>query len=548
MVGSMMDLTEKLELVDQLETERSKLATILDTALSAIVVADEQGGISYANPAAQKLHGQPLPHGRGPRIAPAHGTLPSRWHARMSRGDLPLVRSALARRNAHRRWSFWSSGRTARPRHIMVNTRPLGGPRTERSPAPSPSSRTSPSSSTRSRPCARPMTSWKSRCASGPPSSTRPWTRSKSRSPRRPKPRTKLMHQNEVLQKIVNNIPVMLCFFDPEGRVGMINEGFTRVLGYSLEDFRAHDLAELCFPPEIRREAWEHLLMPEPQWRDFFAQTKAGGRIISSWATVQLADGSYVGIGLDLRERTRFEDCLRDNEQRYRTLVEMSPDAISVERSGVIEFANSTAVRLLAAQAAEEIVGRPLLDFIHPDYRKRVDRQFARLRQSRKPMPTTEEKIVRAGRHGAGHRVGRHAHHVREPARQPGRPARHHAAQAGRDQAAGQRHEAPAAGPVARPGPRQHRRQRHGGPDRVLEPRGRADLRLDAAGGPRPDQPRAAQDPLSPEPDRDHRQAPEPGPLERRADPYHPQRRDDRRLQPLGLAARRRTAGPAASS
>jgi len=31
----------------------------------------------------------------------------------------------------------------------------------------------------------------------------------------------------------------MLCFFDPQGHVGMVNEDFTRILGYSLEDFRS---------------------------------------------------------------------------------------------------------------------------------------------------------------------------------------------------------------------------------------------------------------------------------------------------------------------
>jgi len=141
----------------------------------------------------------------------------------------------------------------------------------------------------------------------------------------------------------------------------------------------------LCFPPDVRPEAWAHLLIPEPGGATSPRQTKAGAQVISSWATVQLGDGSYVGIGLDIRERVRFEDCLRDNEQRYRTLVEMSPDAISVERDGVIEFVNSTAVNLLGARAPDEVVGRPILDFIHPDYRKRVERQFVRLRKNRKP-------------------------------------------------------------------------------------------------------------------------------------------------------------------
>lgn len=393
MVGSTMDLTEKLELVGQLESERAKLATILDTALGAIIVADERGSISYANPAAQKLHGQPMPHGED---------LES--HARMGLyhldgtpcepRDLPLVRSAL-QGETYNEIELLVKRPDGETRHVMVNANPLADQNGKITGAVA---------------VIQDITELKHAEQALREAHDRLEEQVRGRTAEldaavasleeqiaeKTEAQNKLLHQNEVLQKIVNNIPVMLCFFDPAGHVGMINEGFTRVLGYTLEDFREHDLAELCFPPEIRREAWEHLLIPEPQWRDFFAQTKTGERIISSWATVQLADGSYVGIGLDLRERTRFEDCLRGNEQRYRTLVEMSPDAITVERNGVIEFANSTTARLLAVQSAEELIGRFLLDFIHPDYRKRVDRQFARLRRSRKPMQTTEEKIVRA--------------------------------------------------------------------------------------------------------------------------------------------------------
>lgn len=393
MVGSTMDLTEKLELIGQVETERSKLATILDTALTPIVVADEQGGISYANPATQKLHGQPLPQGEGLEAHRRMGLYHPDGTPYEPR-DLPLIRSAL-QGETHSEVELLAKRPDGETRHILVNSNPLTGPDGE---------------ITGGVAVMQDITELKHAEQALREAHGRLEELVRERTTEldaavaslqeqiveKTEAQDKLMHQNEVLQKIVNNIPVLLCFFDPAGHVGMINEGFTRVLGYSLEDFRAHDLAELCFPPEIRREAWEHLLVPEPHWQDFFAQTKAGERIISSWATVQLADGSYVGIGLDLRERTRFEDCLRDNEQRYRTLVEMSPDAITVERNGVIEFANSTTVRLLGAQAADAIIGRPLLDFIHPDYRKRVDRHFVRLRKSRKPMQTTEEKIVRA--------------------------------------------------------------------------------------------------------------------------------------------------------
>ncbi|MBF6340507.1 diguanylate cyclase [Nocardia abscessus] len=51
---------------------------------------------------------------------------------------------------------------------------------------------------------------------------------------------------------------------------------------------------------------------------------------------------------------------------RYRSLVEHTPDGICVHERGLVVYVNPATVRLLAAENADEIVGRPLTDFVHP--------------------------------------------------------------------------------------------------------------------------------------------------------------------------------------
>ncbi len=393
LVGSMTDLTEKLELVDQLEAERSKLATIIETVPTAIVVADEQGRFVYANTVASELYGQPVVYGEEIESRRRLGLCYPDGRPYEPR-DLPLVHSALDG-ETHREVEIIIRRPDGQSRYTLASTTPL---------------RNHEGKITGAVGIFQDVTDLKAAEQALREARDELEERVRERTTEldttveslqeevaeRIEAQNKLVQQNDILQKIINNIPVMLCFFDAEGHVGMINDSLTHILGYSLEDFREHEIVELCFPdPRVRREAWEHLKTPEPQWRDFFAQAKDGSRVIVSLASVQLADSSYVAIGIDLRERARFEDCLRENEQRYRTLVEMSPDAISVERDGIIQFVNTTALNLFGVKATEEIVGQPILDFIHPDYRKRVESQFARLRKRRKPMPTTEEKFVR---------------------------------------------------------------------------------------------------------------------------------------------------------
>ncbi|WP_231639827.1 sensor domain-containing protein [Mycobacterium sp. Marseille-P9652] len=54
-------------------------------------------------------------------------------------------------------------------------------------------------------------------------------------------------------------------------------------------------------------------------------------------------------------------------EQRYRRLVDHSPDAICVHSAGRIVYVNAAAVRWMAAESANQLVGHPITDFVHPD-------------------------------------------------------------------------------------------------------------------------------------------------------------------------------------
>ncbi|MFI6166016.1 diguanylate cyclase domain-containing protein [Nocardia sp. NPDC051052] len=52
--------------------------------------------------------------------------------------------------------------------------------------------------------------------------------------------------------------------------------------------------------------------------------------------------------------------------ERYRSLVEHTPDAICVHERGVVVYVNPATVRLLAADSVDDVIGKPLTQFIHP--------------------------------------------------------------------------------------------------------------------------------------------------------------------------------------
>jgi len=66
-------------------------------------------------------------------------------------------------------------------------------------------------------------------------------------------------------------------------------------------------------------------------------------------------------------ERRRAERELKESEGRYRSLVELSPDAIVVHTQGVIIFSNSAADSLFRITGLMPLVGRRIMDLVHPE-------------------------------------------------------------------------------------------------------------------------------------------------------------------------------------
>jgi PAS domain S-box-containing protein len=97
----------------------------------------------------------------------------------------------------------------------------------------------------------------------------------------------------------------------------------------------------------------------------------------------------------EIRERERVEASLRESEERYRRLVELSPEAIMVRQGSRFVYANVAAVKLFAANSSENLIGRSIMDFVHPDYLEAVKQQVRKIFEERKLTPLTEQKLVR---------------------------------------------------------------------------------------------------------------------------------------------------------
>ena len=95
------------------------------------------------------------------------------------------------------------------------------------------------------------------------------------------------------------------------------------------------------------------------------------------------------------REKRELEEQIRESEEHYRTVVDISPDAIVVHCEGKIVFVNVAGVRLLGARSADELIGTHALEVVHPDDRKMVKHRIAEVLEGGVSVPLIEERFLR---------------------------------------------------------------------------------------------------------------------------------------------------------
>jgi len=100
------------------------------------------------------------------------------------------------------------------------------------------------------------------------------------------------------------------------------------------------------------------------------------------------------GMTTEITERKQAEAALRESEENYRNLVELSPDTIMVHSEGKVVFTNSAGLQLIHAKDASEVLGSSAIDFVHPDQRAKIAERIQELTRLGQKLPPLEEKFV----------------------------------------------------------------------------------------------------------------------------------------------------------
>jgi PAS domain S-box-containing protein len=198
-----------------------------------------------------------------------------------------------------------------------------------------------------------------------------------------------------LLESINNTLPDAIISTDPKLNIVSCNQSVKRVLGYEPEELAGKNY-QILIPEALREDAAQQARLEELVARGYFEQEdftfqRKNGEIFPanfSMAMVKDEQGrplGAVGAIRDISERKRAEAALRESEERYRTLVETSPDAITLaDLEGTIIMVNPQALAMHGARDSSEMVGRKGIRFIAPQDQARAVEDLRELGEGRR--------------------------------------------------------------------------------------------------------------------------------------------------------------------
>jgi PAS domain S-box-containing protein len=203
-------------------------------------------------------------------------------------------------------------------------------------------------------------------------------------------------------RSLFESVPIGLYRSTPEGRIVDANDALVQMLGYPSREKLLETPAQALFCDPADRQRWQAEMDAKDVVSYFVTQLKRydgtpiwvvdrARAVRDPQGTILYYDGSLV----DITEQRRSQEALRASEARYRALVESSPDGIGIHQDGRVVFINPAGARLLGAQGPDELVGKSVMDLLHPDYREVVRERIQRSLATGQPAPPLTEKFIR---------------------------------------------------------------------------------------------------------------------------------------------------------
>jgi diguanylate cyclase (GGDEF)-like protein/PAS domain S-box-containing protein len=206
---------------------------------------------------------------------------------------------------------------------------------------------------------------------------------------------------------MVERIPAVVYLAEAGelGRWLFVSSSIEDLLGYTAREWAADPgLWAKCLHPEDRArvlsEEKKDLAPAEesPVSSDYRLIARDGRTVWVRDRAVVVEGGIYQGLLVEIGEQKEVEDQLQQSEQRFRSLLENATDVVAVLDSIAVVKYVSPSLKSILGYAPDEVVGRPVFDFVYTQDAQAALEQFVALVSSDRSEYRTEVRVL----HGDG--------------------------------------------------------------------------------------------------------------------------------------------------
>ena len=213
-----------------------------------------------------------------------------------------------------------------------------------------------------------------------------------------------LIRSERLFRSYFNQPIIGIAITSPEKGWLEVNQRLCEMLGYAREEIVRLTWAAITHPDDIASDVaqFERVLRGEIDGysldKRFMRKDGTTIHVAMSVACVRGKVGPvdyFVALIEDITERVQTKAALQVSENRYRTLVEWSPDPLVVHRGLQIVYANPAATKLFGANSVQDLVGKSVLDLVHADYHQSWLERLKNVSEHGIDAPMMERRLLR---------------------------------------------------------------------------------------------------------------------------------------------------------